>query len=97
MTRFKYLKEVEASGEPEDPAVKLTVKTIKGKGYLYAQGRVGGRVRSVCLASLSELSEFIKALQRKLDCSDEEAFLIAVLHLVNGPKKEQMNRAFVEE
>jgi hypothetical protein len=97
MTRFKYLKVEEASGEPEGPAVKLTIKTIKGKGYLYAQGRVGGKVRSVCLVSLSELLEFIKALQRELGCSGEEAFQIAVLHLVNGPKKGQMSRAFAEE
>jgi hypothetical protein len=97
MTRFKYLKDEEASGEPEGPAVKLTIKTIKGKGYLYAQGRVGNKVRSVCLASLSELLEFIKALQRKLDCGGEEAFQIAVLYYTNEVKKEQMNRAFVEE
>jgi hypothetical protein len=57
----------------------------------------GGRVRSVCLASLSELLEFIKALQRELGCGGEEAFQIAVLHLVNGPKKGQMDRAFATD
>jgi hypothetical protein len=97
MARFKYLKDEEASGEPEGPAIKLTVKRIKNKDYLYAQARVKGRVRSVCLSSISELQEFVNALQRELDCGDEEAFLIAVLHLVNGPEKEQMDRAFAGE
>jgi hypothetical protein len=97
MTRFKYLKKEEDSGEPVGPAIKLTVKRIKNRDYLYAQARVGGRVRSVCLSEAGKLIDFINALQKRLDCSDEEASLIAVLYLVNGPKKEQMDRAFAGE
>jgi hypothetical protein len=98
MARYKYLEveEVEDSGEREGPVARLTVKRIRGRSYLYAQARVKGRVRSVCLVSLSELLELIKALQRRLDCSGEEAFAIAVLYYANEMKKEQMARAFLE-